>query len=97
MTTKIYASYSDFLKRENKSENGVSEEFAKNNPNFLEDNATNEACWNCSSCSYCSYCSGKENLKVDSETEHKAFPEIPKIKINMAITEEAKQLLKQTA
>ena len=86
MNTRIFKNYDDFLNRKDEKENGVSEKFAMLNPNWESDNSTNEGCWNCRSCSDCSYCrycsdcSGKENLKVDSETEHKAFPEIPKIK-----------------
>ena len=88
MNTRIFKNYDDFLNRKDEKENGVSEKFAMLNPNWESDNSTNEGCWNCRSCSdcrYCSYCSScsycsfKENLKVDSETEHKAFAEIPKI------------------
>lgn len=53
MTTKVYNSYSDFLKRENKRENGVSSEFAKNNPNYNVMNESNEGCWDCSGCRDC--------------------------------------------
>ena len=56
MKTKIYNSYSEFLSREDKKENGVSSDFAKAIPFFENDNLTNESCWNCSNCSYCSYC-----------------------------------------
>jgi len=60
MKTQVFKSYSDFLRREDKETNGVSEEFAKENPDFEQQNSSNKACWNCrkcSSCSYCSYCS----------------------------------------
>jgi len=57
METKIYKNYSEFLNREDKKENGVSESFAKSNANFENDNKTNRSCWNCSDCSDCSDCS----------------------------------------
>jgi len=55
--TQIFKSYSDFRNREDKTLNGVSEEFAQKNPKWEEQNATNKGCYNCSSCSSCSYCS----------------------------------------
>src|SRR5580698_6431653 len=57
MKTKIYESYSAFLTRENKSENGVSKEFAESNPDFEKQNLKNEGCYDCSRCSRCSGCS----------------------------------------
>lgn len=36
--------------------NGVSKEFAKQHPNFKEDNATNRGCWNCLNCTKCAGC-----------------------------------------
>ena len=50
MTTEIFETYEDFLKREDKKVNGVSAAFAENNPNWEEDNKTNIGCWNCSDC-----------------------------------------------
>ena len=64
MTTKIYKTKADFFARENKDENGVSEEFALVHPKYETENDTNKACWNCSDCydcydcSDCSGCSG---------------------------------------
>ena len=57
MITKIYKTYSEFLQRENKEENGVSASFAELNPTYEKQNETNKACWNCRDCSYCSGCS----------------------------------------
>ena len=57
MKTRIYKTYSDFLDRTERLENGVSEDFAKEYPDFEKQNETNEACWNCSRCSDCSRCS----------------------------------------
>ena len=54
--TQVFKTYSDFLGRENKSINGVSEKFARDNPNYAEDNETNLGCWDCYECSSCSYC-----------------------------------------
>lgn len=67
MATKIYKNYSDFLERENIKENGVSEEFALEYPNYEVDNITNEGCWNCRYCSSCRYCSDKNKNKGDLE------------------------------
>ena len=56
METQIFKNYQDFLKREDRKVNGVSPEFAKNNPNYKEMNFSNRGCYNCSNCSNCSYC-----------------------------------------
>ena len=55
--TKIFKTKSDFDNRADKSVNGVSEVFAKNNNNWKEMNETNEGCWNCSDCLNCLNCS----------------------------------------
>ena len=63
MKTQIFKDYSAFLNREDLEINGVSQEFADQNPNYLTENETNKGCWNCSYCSDCygcydcSYCS----------------------------------------
>src|SRR5690606_30453131 len=57
METQIFKNYQDFLKREDRKVNGVSPEFAKNNPNYKEMNCSNRGCYNCSYCSNCSDCS----------------------------------------
>ena len=57
MTTQIFESYSDFLRREDKNINGVDKDFANAYPNYEEQNETNNGCWNCSRCSGCSDCS----------------------------------------
>ena len=56
METRIYKSYKDFFQRADKRENGVSEEFAAQHPNFKKDNETNIGCWNCHSCTSCIQC-----------------------------------------
>lgn len=57
MKTIIFKSFSDFLSRKDKDQNGVSEDFAIRNPNWEKENETNLGCWNCSGCSDCSDCS----------------------------------------
>ena len=56
--TEIFKSYLDFSLREDKRTNGVSEEFAANNPEFEDENKANEACWNCMDCIDCTACTG---------------------------------------
>jgi len=56
--TKIYKNHAEFLERENKEENGVSESFVRINPEFEKMNESNRACWNCYGCSDCAVCSG---------------------------------------
>jgi len=64
--TQIFKDYSDFIDREDKKINGVSEEFAKEYPDYEKQNATNEACWNCESCVSCVSCkSQKKNNGFD--------------------------------
>ncbi len=54
--TKIFKDYAEFLNREDKTVNGVSVEFAVENPDYETDNATNTGCWNCLNCVNCRYC-----------------------------------------
>ena len=61
MKTKIYESYADFLNREDKTINGVSEDFASEHPDFEKDNETNVGCWNCYDCKYCEFCENSYN------------------------------------
>lgn len=93
MKTQIFKNYFDFSQREDKSINGVSDDFAKANPNFKKDNLNNDGCWNCSRCSRCfccsdcSGCSGLDNNKPQSFK----MPETPIIenihqKIHDAVT-----------
>ena len=56
MPTQIFATYGDFLKREDKAVNGVSPEFAKSNPDYEEQQETNQGCWNCVYCKDCKDC-----------------------------------------
>jgi len=55
--TQIFKSYSDFLNRPDKTINGVSKDFAKMYPNYIETNLTNKGCWDCVDCTNCHYCS----------------------------------------
>lgn len=57
--TRIFKSYEEFLERENKKENGVSQEFANINTSWEAKDASNEGCWNCSRCSGCFDCFDK--------------------------------------
>lgn len=57
-TTLIFKSYTDFLNREDKSINGVSETFAKGNANWDIQNINNVGCWNCATSTGCSFSRG---------------------------------------
>lgn len=92
--TKIFDSYSEFLQRQDKKENGVSKEFAKFHPNWEEENKDNEGCYNCSRCSDCSYqcfLDGEKGATVIGETlEQIGFPNVPVIEnIHQAVFEAA--------
>ena len=63
MKTQIFNSYSEFLKRKDKSVNGVSTEFAESNPNWEEMNETNKGCYNCTNCDSCYNCANCYNCK----------------------------------
>ena len=54
--TYVFPSYDAFLARSDKSLNGVSEAFAKKHPNYVEDNRSNEGCWECVGCKGCYRC-----------------------------------------
>lgn len=69
MKTEIYEDYSAFLAREDKTLNGVTQQFADENPEWNKERYS-EACWNCSGCSDCS---GLKNAKPSEN----AMPEIP--------------------
>jgi hypothetical protein len=43
--TQIFESYILFLQREDKETNGVSKEFAENNPDWELETETNKGCW----------------------------------------------------
>ncbi len=62
MTTQIFEDYSSFLNREDKTLNGVTQEFADENEGWDEER-NNDGCWNCRSCSDCSDCSEKIESK----------------------------------
>ena len=57
-TTKVFNSYKEYCEELEYTPNlnGVSAEFAKQHPNFVEDNSTNKSCWNCISCTKCYDC-----------------------------------------
>ena len=78
MKTKVFASFGDFLKRTKKKMNGVSKKFAKEHPNYKQDNKSNIGCWsclgcvecrsceecqNCENCQYCQYCQKCQNCE----------------------------------
>ncbi len=56
--TEIFDTYKSFQKREDKSINGVSPDFAKKHPDYVNENKYNKGCWDCYDCSGCSGCSG---------------------------------------
>jgi len=56
--TRIFKDCDEFLRRTDWKENGMSQEFANEYPEWEKMNETNEGCWNCSGCSSCSGCSG---------------------------------------
>ena len=57
MATQIFETRLEFLRREDKTINGVSPGFAARHPNWNQDNESNKGCWNCSGCSGCFGCS----------------------------------------
>jgi hypothetical protein len=67
MKTLIFNSYNEFLKRPDKLINGVSQDFANENPKYEAMNETNKACWNCRSCSDCSDCSSCSSCSYCSD------------------------------
>jgi len=54
--TQIFENKEQFDAREDKSINGVSKQFAKDNPNWEEMNETNQGCWDCLRCTNCTNC-----------------------------------------
>lgn len=89
MNTLIFKSWIEFINREDKLLNGVSEDFAAANPNFEKDNESNEGCWNCtrssrsSRCTDCTDCSRCTDLKnaipVEQEENSEAGLNVPVI------------------
>lgn len=61
--TEIFPSYASFLNRHDKKINGVSDDFAKINPEFAEQNQNNEGCWNCSNCIGCDRCEDSNDCR----------------------------------
>jgi len=70
MTTQIFKNYIEFSNREDKSINGVTPDFAKEHPDYEEDNKSNSGCfnchrcYNCDSCNNCTFCIGCNNITV---------------------------------
>ncbi len=56
MKTQIFADWSAFVARDDRTLNGVDQAFADANPGWDEERG-NESCWDCSGCSCCSGCS----------------------------------------
>jgi len=56
MKTRTYKTFDEFCDRENRKENGVSESFAQESPDYEKDNHTNIGCWNCNQCTDCNHC-----------------------------------------
>ena len=56
MSTAIFVDYAAFLLRTDKLQNGVSPEFAVQNPGWEADNETNNGCYDCFRCFRCSDC-----------------------------------------
>ena len=56
MRTEIFENYREFLQREDKTVNGVSQGFAHMHPDYEIGNKTNEGCWNCTNCTDCIDC-----------------------------------------
>jgi len=56
MKTIMYKNYTAFLAREDKTLNGVSEDFAREHPEVLFEDTNNIACFNCVSCNNCIAC-----------------------------------------
>jgi len=54
--TLVYKKYKEFLSREEKQFNGVSESFARKHHGYEKENVTNNSCWNCSNCVDCVDC-----------------------------------------
>jgi len=72
MDYKIFNSYEEFLLREDKKQNGMSENFYKLHEEFLiihTDN-NNEGCWNCLNCVKCKDCVFCENCKLCENCTH---------------------------
>ena len=60
MTTKIYANYQEFIEREDKNCNGVTQQFLDQHnltlADAIKENKTNAGCFNCSDCTGCIKC-----------------------------------------
>ena len=54
--TQIFENYESFLNRDDKSINGVTEDFVKKHGIDLDVDNGNYGCWNCKDCRYCEYC-----------------------------------------
>lgn len=59
MTTQIFKDYEEFLNIEDKTVNGVTQEFLDKHGNeydYVQDNETNNGCFNCHRCTHCIEC-----------------------------------------
>lgn len=65
--TQIFNSYQDFLARSDKALNGVSKQFAENNPNYEKQNESNYGCFDCSLCFRCFDCSDCSRCSLCSD------------------------------
>ena len=54
--TQVFLDQDAFNRRKDKTINGVTLEFAEMNPNYEQENATNQGCWNCAKCNNCVNC-----------------------------------------
>jgi hypothetical protein len=85
--TQIFKNYQEFSQREDKTINGVEQNFANNYPDYKNQNESNRGCWNCSRCSGCSDCSDcsglrlKENIRGEqtqtTTNSITGFPNVP--------------------
>lgn len=66
MKTAIYKTAEEFLKRKDVRGNGVSPEFAHDNPDWEILNERNEGCWNCLNCTDCIDCNTCINCLICS-------------------------------
>jgi len=74
MNYKIFNSYEEFLLREDKKENGISENFYKLHKTIFDihgDNLEhNEGCWNCLNCVECKNCVFCINCQLCDDCRH---------------------------
>ena len=80
MNTLIFENYLAFLNRPDADTNGVSPQFAADNPDYEKQNETNKSCWGCSDCSRCSDCSDLKNARpVEAPEPSTSWFDVPVI------------------